>query len=272
MVRKAVSFSGGKDSTAMLLRLLELGEEIDDIIFADTGFEFSDLYDYIKRVEKYIGRKVTFLKSETSFEEWFTGKLTKGKHEGDVRGFPQVLTPCYWMREAKIKPLAKFQRDADIIYIGIAYDEKERMQKDTGKIRYPLVEWRWTEQDCINYLNKKKMFNPLYVNFNRLGCWLCPKQGEKSLYVVWKLYPDLWKRLEELEKRNLSLTGRNIFLRPLCDIKKDFVMGKVPKKLPKYDCWNGCEGVKRAYSATQSGLFVFSCGERYLGEKEDGER
>ena len=31
-----VSFSGGKDSTAMLLHLLELGEPIDEILFCDT--------------------------------------------------------------------------------------------------------------------------------------------------------------------------------------------------------------------------------------------
>ena len=35
-----VNFSGGKDSTAMLLRMIELGEHIDVIQFADTGYEF----------------------------------------------------------------------------------------------------------------------------------------------------------------------------------------------------------------------------------------
>lgn len=35
-----VSFSGGKDSTAMLLWMLELGMTVDEIIFCDTGVEF----------------------------------------------------------------------------------------------------------------------------------------------------------------------------------------------------------------------------------------
>ena len=35
-----VSFSGGKDSTAMLLRLLESGMPVDMILFNDTGLEF----------------------------------------------------------------------------------------------------------------------------------------------------------------------------------------------------------------------------------------
>ena len=33
-----LSWSGGKDSTAMLIRALELGYQIDDIIFIDVRF------------------------------------------------------------------------------------------------------------------------------------------------------------------------------------------------------------------------------------------
>ena len=36
-MKTCVSFSGGKDSTAMLLRLIELDEKIDAIVFADNG-------------------------------------------------------------------------------------------------------------------------------------------------------------------------------------------------------------------------------------------
>ena len=35
-----VSLSGGKDSTAMLLRLLEEKRSVDLILFCDTGLEF----------------------------------------------------------------------------------------------------------------------------------------------------------------------------------------------------------------------------------------
>ena len=56
-----VSFSGGKDSTAMLLKMIEEDMKIDDIIFCDTGIEFPSMYDHIEKVEKYIGRKITKL-------------------------------------------------------------------------------------------------------------------------------------------------------------------------------------------------------------------
>ena len=62
-----VSLSGGKDSTAMLLRLIEEKRPIDRILFCDTGLEFPQMYDHLNKLEQYIGRKITRLKAEYSF-------------------------------------------------------------------------------------------------------------------------------------------------------------------------------------------------------------
>ena len=63
-----VSLSGGKDSTAMLLRLLEEHRPIDRILFCDTGLEFPKMYEHLTKLERYIGRPITRLKAEHSFE------------------------------------------------------------------------------------------------------------------------------------------------------------------------------------------------------------
>ena len=268
-----VSFSGGKDSTAMLLRMLELGMQVDEIVFADTEFEFPELYTYIKRIEKYIGRKITILKPEAGlFKKWFYGATTRGRNKGKVRGFPLVVYPCWWTREAKIKPLVKVQKDAEAVYIGIAYDEKERMSKVDGNIKYPLVEWKWTEQDCIDYLNSKGLFNPLYVNFDRLGCFFCQKQSQKSLFVLWKNYPKLWKKMLWWDKETKRVGDRWIRGHPLHDLQKKFEAGHIPKRLPKYECWNGCESVKRAFKQRQlgTGAFVEIQKSKILIEQSEG--
>jgi len=260
---KILSYSGGKDSTAMLLRMLELGEQIDRIVFADTGFEFPELYEYIKRIEKHIGREIEIVKPSKSFESWAWGKITRGKQEGKIRGFPMVVNPCYWTREAKIIPMEKLEKEAECFYVGIAYDEQQRV-RDNPKIRYPLVEWKWTEADCITYLNKKGLLNPLYVNFNRLGCWMCPKQGEGSLFVLWKNYPELWKKLKEYEKKNYELTGRFLKMKPLQEYEEVFSMrGKPSCGVAKYSCWEGCEGVKKAFYEEQDDL------NKYIDNKGD---
>lgn len=49
-----VSFSGGKDSTAMLLMMLERGIPIDRVINVDTTKEFPQMYDHINKVQEII--------------------------------------------------------------------------------------------------------------------------------------------------------------------------------------------------------------------------
>ncbi len=199
-----VSFSGGKDSTAMLIRMLEKGMRVDDIVFADTRMEFPELYEYLDKVEDYIGRKITRL-DEGDWDKWFFGIVKRGKHKGKMRGMPLRLYPCWHSREAKFKPLDKYMR-GHIRYLGYAIDEKHYKRKRIideyragfGKpdYVYPLVDWGWTEQYCIEYLKSKGLHNPLYDKFNRLGCYLCPKQNKKALEILKRDYPELYAKYE----------------------------------------------------------------------------
>lgn len=72
-----LSLSGGKDSTAMLLHILELldsGDDsypLDEVVFADTGLEFPEMYEHLKKLRKVVvehGIKWTMLKPEYPFE------------------------------------------------------------------------------------------------------------------------------------------------------------------------------------------------------------
>ena len=50
--RHVVSFSGGKDSTALGIYLLENYPQLDlEFIFCDTGAELKETYEYIERFE-----------------------------------------------------------------------------------------------------------------------------------------------------------------------------------------------------------------------------
>jgi 3'-phosphoadenosine 5'-phosphosulfate sulfotransferase (PAPS reductase)/FAD synthetase len=49
--------SGGQDSAAMMLRLLELGEPVDYIVFSDTTLEHDEMYEYIDKLDAFFQRK-----------------------------------------------------------------------------------------------------------------------------------------------------------------------------------------------------------------------
>lgn len=65
------SLSGGKDSTAMVLRLMEEKWPLDLILFCDTELEFPEMYTHVERLEKELPVPVVRLKEEKEFEHYF---------------------------------------------------------------------------------------------------------------------------------------------------------------------------------------------------------
>ena len=49
-----VCYGGGVDSTAMLVMLKRHGIRPDLIMFADTGGEFPEVYDYVRRIDAWL--------------------------------------------------------------------------------------------------------------------------------------------------------------------------------------------------------------------------
>ena len=68
----AVSLSGGKDSTAMLLLMIERGMPIDMVLSADTGMEFPEMYEHLAKLDEHLFRErgihITTLRHPKGFE------------------------------------------------------------------------------------------------------------------------------------------------------------------------------------------------------------
>lgn len=54
MSKVIVSFSGGKDSTWMLLEMIRRGERIDEVVFFDTGWEFPQMLRHVEKIKKIV--------------------------------------------------------------------------------------------------------------------------------------------------------------------------------------------------------------------------
>ena len=141
-MKHIVSFSGGKDSTAMLLMMLKLGIEIDEIIFIDTGMEFKAMYRHIKLLENRLNIKVKRL--EIDFKYYMYDHV---KRDGS-KGYKWCGRMCRWGTTLKKQVFARYIKEKynnEIIeYQGIAFDEQERLTKNSDKkweVKYPLAEW-----------------------------------------------------------------------------------------------------------------------------------
>lgn len=201
-VKHIVSFSGGKDSSAMLIRMVEEGMPIDDIVFIKVmatktiGAELPEMYEYIEKMENYIHRKITIVPSVVNFDEVFHKQHISGDKAGQIYGFP-VLIGSWCNSRLKLQTISKHQKQygKHIQYIGIAADEPERLARLKPHCRAPLADWGMTENDCIKFLKDRDMLNPLYKNHRRLGCWFCIKQNLDSLRYLRHNYPEYWNMM-----------------------------------------------------------------------------
>lgn len=202
-----VSLSGGKDSTAMLLMMVERGMRVDEIMFADTGMDFPEMEKHIEKVEEVVGIPITRIKHPRGFEYlMFDHLISKGKREGE-RGYGWARPNARWCTsklktELIAKHFSDLRKTRNVIqYVGIAADETRRCRDE----RYPLVEWGVTEADALRYCYEKGFdWGGLYGMFNRVSCWCCPLQSLSELRTLRKNFPDLWARLLEMDARSFN--------------------------------------------------------------------
>lgn len=214
-----VSFSGGKDSTAMLLKMIEEEIQIDCILFCDTGLEFPEMYEHIEKIEKDIGRKIVRVKPKYSFEYLLLDTPVRRKETSPiVKRYGEGLTGYSWPEPrlrwctSKLKdvPRERFLRELKTKYeikqyVGIAFDEYYRLKRARNQNKnhiHPLVEWKMSEADCLKYCYERGYdWGGLYEKFDRVSCWCCPLQSLKELKQLYKNYPHLWSKLKEWEKQ-----------------------------------------------------------------------
>ena len=205
-----VSFSGGKDSTAMLLMMLEKEIPVDRIICVDTTKEFPQMYEHIKKVQAMIEPlKIEVVKID--FDYFFADKeIMRGANKGKF-GYGWTGARGRWCTHLKVAAINKIIKKIPnapntVDFVGIAYDEVKRAEKKYIKeknARLPLVEWQITERQALDYCYSKGLdWGGLYEKFHRVSCWCCPLSRIGSLRTLYNNFPELWKELEEMDKKS----------------------------------------------------------------------
>lgn len=190
-MRYTLAWSGGKDSTASLILAKLHGMPLDEIVTCMPDPFHLEL-EFKARVEAWSGMDIRVLEGPT-FEDYFFITKQRGKYKGTIYGWPfTVFKTC--ARIMKWEPMDDYALEAKTAFIiGIAADEKERIDKLEYPNRSYLAEMDYSQKMARQLCEEYGLLNPLYQWFARLGCVRCPKQNKIALRRVRDLEPEKWQ-------------------------------------------------------------------------------
>lgn len=216
-----VSVSGGKDSTATVLALRE-AEIPARYVFADTGWEAPQTYEYLVTLERTLGITIDRVEKRG-------GMVAEC---GGAARFPSRMQR-WCTRELKIIPLRAYhdkivkETDEDTIsVVGV------RAQESPARARLAQFEldddwggyiWRplmhWTVEDVLQIHHHHGVpVNPLYrLGYDRVGCLPCVYSRKEDIRLTADHFPDRIELIRALEKHatmvrrahNLATPGRH---------------------------------------------------------------
>jgi phosphoadenosine phosphosulfate reductase len=193
----AVSYSGGKDSLATLLLVLDAGIK-PNLLFVDTGLEFEETR---KNVKKTAARYDLKLIVESAGDSFWKNLEHFGPPAKDFR---------WCCKTCKLGPATQLiQRnfpEGVLSFIGQrAYESQQRAEKarvwrnpwTPNQLAASPIQ-KWTALHVWLYLlSKAADVNPLYEDgLERIGCFMCPATDLAELARVREMAPeyDRWQK------------------------------------------------------------------------------
>lgn len=221
-VKYIASCSWGKDSTAMILNLIEEQEPLDEVIFYDTGMEFTAIYnvrDMILPMLHEANIKYTELHPDNLFlYDMLIRPKIKRKTRQEAYG-DEWCGKCRWQTYIKQRICNQYTGTDNTVYVGITSDETRRLKNLDDYKRSPLAEWDMTENDCLEYCFSKGIHwhengIELYDILDRVSCWCCQNKNLRELKNIYMYLPEYWQRLRGLQSRidsPMKGEGKSVF-------------------------------------------------------------
>jgi 3'-phosphoadenosine 5'-phosphosulfate sulfotransferase (PAPS reductase)/FAD synthetase len=203
-VRHILSLSGGKDSAALAVHMRDRVDNME-YIFHDTDKELPDTYEYLERLEGYLGKRIV----RTTFGSTFDDLLRQ------YGGMLPSIRRRWCTRQMKLKPFEDYiGSDFCINYVGIRADE-ERVgyisHKPNIRAVFPFRDDGIAYEGVQRILEDSGLGLPPYTEWGRTrsGCFFCFYQQKIEWVRLRNRYPELYEEAKAYEKPN-AING-NIF-------------------------------------------------------------
>lgn len=216
-----VAISGGKDSTAMALRLQQIEPNDYQYVITPTGDELPEMTNHWHKLEDELGKKMTLVSPDYNLHT-----LTK-----KMKALPNFRMR-FCTKMLKIIPFQSYimNHKPCTIYVGLRADEEGRAGVEWDDlfitVRYPLREWGWAIGDVIQYLKTNSIEIP-----RRTDCARCFYQTLHEWYILWKDYSDIYASAVDDERRighTYRSPSRDTHPAALALLAKEFETGYVP--------------------------------------------
>ena len=217
-----VPLSGGKDSSALALRLAEMNPGTEyTYLFTPTGDELPEMNAHLDRLAKMLGKPIF-----------------RKRHKHNLNGMIEQFQalPSWRMRWCtrmlKIEVAKAFYLDnpGSVAYVGLRADEEQRKGGIYGEDveqRYPLREWGWGVDEVWEYLKERGVTIP-----RRTDCARCYDQQIGEWWNLWKDHPEIYADAEAQEEKyghTFRSDRRDTWPAALKELRLKFEAGGVPR-------------------------------------------
>ena len=204
--KHVLGLSGGRDSAALAVYMRQYHPDLDlEYFFTDTGKELPEVYEFLGRLEGFLGKPILRLNPDRDFDFWL-------KQYNTFLPSPQTR---WCTRQLKLRPFEQWLRpmlDADVrvfSYVAIRSDEEFRegytSRHDNLKVRLPFKDAGIDKSGVIDLLEASGLGLPKYYGWrSRSGCTFCFFQQKIEWVRLKEHHPAAFEEAKAYEKTAIS--------------------------------------------------------------------
>jgi len=199
--RHILGLSGGRDSAALVVYMRQHQPELPiEYFFTDTGKELPEVYEFLDRLEGFLGRPIVRLNPDRDFDFWL-------KEYGHFLPSPRTR---WCTRQLKLRPLESWLRgdlDSGVLvhsYVAIRADEPSREGYQSThpnlSVHLPLKDAGIDRQGVLEILRDSDIGEPAYYAWrSRSGCTFCFFQQKIEWVRLLRYHPEAFEEAKAYE-------------------------------------------------------------------------